>query len=202
MVVARDRAQPEATQSLDDYLTARLSADAHRHGPRAPSRLTRTLLDQRVEDLRRAAADDGRVLGPRIQLRRSSPAPTRRSRRWRRWPTTAAGQIFRDELIAALKIIDAGTVTAADLKGSWAGAMGQPQFMPSSYLAHAVDFDADGHADIWTSLPDVFASMANYLKKSGWQAGEGWGREVTISKARWPSIDKDRADAHAPAAAR
>ena len=98
--------------------------------------------------------------------------------------------LFRDELIAALKIVDAGPVTAADLKGSWAGAMGQPQFMPSSYLRNAVDFDNDGRADIWTNLPDVFASMANYLKKSGWQTGEGWGREVKISKDALADIEK------------
>jgi len=98
--------------------------------------------------------------------------------------------LFRTELFEALRIVDQGRATAADLKGSWAGAMGQPQFMPSSYLTHAVDFDGDGRADIWTSLPDVFASMANYLRNSGWQAGERWGREVRVSKAAMTRIDR------------
>jgi membrane-bound lytic murein transglycosylase B len=70
-----------------------------------------------------------------------------------------------------------------DLKGSWAGAMGQPQFMPSSYLRYAVDFDEDGRADIWKSEADVFASIANYLKAHGWIDGERWGREVRVPPA-------------------
>jgi membrane-bound lytic murein transglycosylase B len=65
--------------------------------------------------------------------------------------------------------------------GSWAGAMGQSQFMPSSYLAHAVDYDGDGRRDIWTSPPDVFASIANYLAKAGWNDRYTWGRQVQLS---------------------
>jgi membrane-bound lytic murein transglycosylase B len=98
--------------------------------------------------------------------------------------------LFRRELLHALSILDRGDVPFDRLRGSWAGAMGQPQFMPSSYLQHAVDFDADGHANIWTSLPDVFASMANYLKNYGWQAGERWGREVRIGKAAMARVDR------------
>ena len=67
------------------------------------------------------------------------------------------------------------------MRGSWAGAMGQPQFMPSSYLKFAEDFDGDGRRDIWSSPPDVFASIANFLKGHGWTAGESWGREVKVS---------------------
>jgi hypothetical protein len=89
-------------------------------------------------------------------------------------------QIFRDELIAALKIIDEGKATAADLKGSWAGAMGQPQFMPSSFMNHAVDFSGDGRSDIWTNVADVLASIANYLQKAGWTPGLTQGFEVTL----------------------
>ena len=66
------------------------------------------------------------------------------------------------------------------MKGSWAGAMGQTQFMPSSYLAHAQDFDGDGRRDIWTSVPDIFASIANYLKAYGWIDDQTWGREVKV----------------------
>jgi len=88
--------------------------------------------------------------------------------------------LFRRELIAALHIIDGGDVKAGDMKGSWAGAMGQPQFLPTSYLKYAVDFDGDGHRNIWTSVPDSLASIANYLAKKGWKANRDWGFEVTI----------------------
>lgn len=87
---------------------------------------------------------------------------------------------FRRELINALKIIDEGHISAASMKGSWAGAMGQNQFMPSSFHAFAVDGNGDGRRDIWGSLPDVFASTANYLHKSGWKEDERWGRRVKI----------------------
>lgn len=89
-------------------------------------------------------------------------------------------EFFRSELINALKIIDQGHITAADMKGSWAGAMGQNQFMPSSFHNFAVDGNGDNRRDIWTSLPDVFASTANYLSKSGWKEDERWGREVKV----------------------
>ena len=88
--------------------------------------------------------------------------------------------LFRDELFAALRILDSGDVQLDALRGSWAGAMGQTQFMPSSYLKWAVDGDGDGRRDIWTSLPDIFASIANYLKEHGWTKGERWGREVRV----------------------
>ncbi len=90
------------------------------------------------------------------------------------------GTYFRDELIGALLILQQGHVTRADFKGSWAGAMGQTQFMPSSFQKFAVDFDGDGKKDIWTNVPDALASTANYLKLNGWQAGLPWGFEVTI----------------------
>ena len=73
-------------------------------------------------------------------------------------------------------------MAAEDMKGSWAGALGQCQFMPSSFLKYAVDYDHDGKHDIWESKPDVFASIANYLKSSGWNNKEGWGRPVKMPK--------------------
>ncbi len=87
---------------------------------------------------------------------------------------------FRAELIAALKILDAGDISPERMVGSYAGAMGQPQFMPSSYLRLAVDFDGDGRRDIWGSKADSLASIANYLEKSGWRRGESWGEEVRV----------------------
>jgi lytic murein transglycosylase len=88
--------------------------------------------------------------------------------------------MFRDELLAALTMIERGDVDASAMKGSWAGALGQPQFMPSSYLKYAVDFDQNGHADIWNSIPDALASIAHYLQKEGWQRGRSWGFEARI----------------------
>ena len=88
--------------------------------------------------------------------------------------------LFRDELLSALQILQRGHIPRREFVGSWAGAMGQPQFLPSSYLKYAVDFDGDGKADIWRSVPDVLASIANYLQKSGWQPRLPWGFEVVL----------------------
>jgi membrane-bound lytic murein transglycosylase B len=90
------------------------------------------------------------------------------------------GPLFRKQLFAALRIIDEGHQTPADLKGSWAGAMGQVQLMPTTFLGYAVDYDGDGRKDIWSSLPDAFASAASYLDSAGWRTGQTWGREVRL----------------------
>jgi membrane-bound lytic murein transglycosylase B len=115
----------------------------------------------------------------------------------------------RSQLIAALKIIQAGDVGPEGLLGSWAGAMGQTQFIPTTYLAHAVDFDGDGRRDIWTSLPDTLASTAHYLEVSHWEPGARWGYEVIMpakfdysladmsvkkSVAAWQKLGLKRAD--------
>ncbi|MGP9665033.1 lytic murein transglycosylase [Halomonas sp. AOP22-C1-8] len=86
----------------------------------------------------------------------------------------------RGELLAALRIIDQGDIAAEQMKGSWAGAMGHTQFIPSSFEAYAVDGDNNGRRDIWGSIPDVMASTANYLARAGWQAGEPWGVELAL----------------------
>ena len=88
--------------------------------------------------------------------------------------------LFRDELLSALKMLQEAHVPRRQFVGSWAGAMGQAQFLPSSYLTYAVAFDGDGRADIWRSVPDALASIANYLRKSGWLAGVPWGFEVVV----------------------
>ena len=89
---------------------------------------------------------------------------------------------FREELLHALRIVDRGHISPDKMIGSWAGAMGQLQFMPSSFQAFAVDYDGDGRVDLWDSLPDVFASAANYLSKAGWVKDETWGWEVSLPK--------------------
>jgi lytic murein transglycosylase len=104
-------------------------------------------------------------------------------------------QYWRKELLTALVILQRGDITPDRMTGSWAGAMGHTQFMPSSFMAHAVDFDRDGRRDIWTSIPDALASTANYLKHAGWVAGEAWGYEAV------PPADFDFAHA-TPAGAR
>ncbi|GEP02591.1 murein transglycosylase [Methylobacterium oxalidis] len=90
------------------------------------------------------------------------------------------GTLFREELLAALAILQRGDIDPQRMKGSWAGAMGQVQFLPSTFLAHAVDFDGDGHRDIWTSDADSLASIAAYLKALGWNPSVSWGYEVVL----------------------
>jgi membrane-bound lytic murein transglycosylase B len=88
--------------------------------------------------------------------------------------------MFREELIAALTMLDKGDASLAQMRGSWAGAFGQSQFMPSSYLRYAVDGDGSGNRDIWKSLPDVFGSIGNYLKQVGWNKNDSWGLAVVV----------------------
>ncbi len=92
----------------------------------------------------------------------------------------------RQQLIAALKILQRGDVAAANLTGSWAGAMGHTQFIPTSFEAWAVDADGDGRRDIWNSVPDALASAANLLRKNGWQTGQTWGYEVALPAGKFP----------------
>jgi membrane-bound lytic murein transglycosylase B len=106
------------------------------------------------------------------------------------WEGRRAG-FFRSQLISALKILDHGDVQPSRMLGSYAGAMGQPQFMPDSYLRYAVDFEGNGRRDIWDSRGDVLGSIANYLAQSGWHADEPWGQPVQVS-ASFPSGDAGR----------
>ena len=112
---------------------------------------------------------------------------------------------FRDELLAALQVLQDGHIARDKMRGSWAGAMGQPQFMPSNLLSLAVDVDGDGRKNIWTSVPDVLASIANYMRHHGWKPGLTWGCEVLIPKsfdfhrsratfADWAKLGVKRAD--------
>ena len=112
---------------------------------------------------------------------------------------------FRNELIVAMGIMQKQQFTRDKMVSSWAGAMGQSQFMPSSYVDYAVDFSGDGHPDIWTNIPDVFGSIANYLQKFKWKSGMPWGFEVSVPNgfdtmrsrgtfAEWQQLGVRRAD--------
>lgn len=113
----------------------------------------------------------------------------------------------RTQLVAALKILQTGDIDESHLMGSWAGAMGHTQFIPTSYQAYAVDMDGNGHRDIWNSVPDALATAANLLKKNGWQTGKTWGYEValpsgklpggSLSLARWQDLGVGRANGKA-----
>lgn len=98
---------------------------------------------------------------------------------------------FRGELLNALRILDQGHIALPEMMGSWAGAMGQPQFMPSSFLGYAVDFDGDGRRDIWNSRGDALGSIGNYLARANWRPAEPWGFAVRLP----PGFDAGLADA-------
>jgi membrane-bound lytic murein transglycosylase B len=188
IAVERDRTQPETVVSLDTYVARRLTKKVRTSATaqaRAHSKLLRAIEEKYgvppgvLIAVWGVESNFGQFTGvrPTIATLATLAYDGRRA------------ELFRTELIAALKILDSGRATLEELKGSWAGAMGQPQFMPSSYLKYAVDFDEDGHANIWTSQADVFGSIANYLKEYGWHSGERWGREVSVSRAAMAKID-------------
>jgi membrane-bound lytic murein transglycosylase B len=181
-ILERDRAQAEFTLTLDGYFKRRLTPATIRTAKQMYTR--HQALAQRVGG---AYGVDPRMVisvwglesnfGRFAGVRPTVPTLATLAYDLRR------GAMFRNELFSALEILNRGDVDLARLKGSWAGALGQPQFMPSSYLRFAQDFDGDGRRDIWASQADVFASVAYYLQQHGWQDGKTWGREVIIPAA-------------------
>jgi len=187
VVVERDRAQAEIVQTLDSYLDQRVSP-----------RVVRTARAKRGEHaavLAKISAKYGIPSGVLVAVwgiesnfgRFSGVRPTIQTLATLAYDPRRAA-MFREELFGALKILDSGDVQPAALKGSWAGALGQPQFMPSSFLLYAQDFDGDGRRDIWKSTPDVFASIGNYLASKGWARGETWGREVRVPETTLAAV--------------
>ncbi|WP_237217188.1 lytic murein transglycosylase [Falsiroseomonas oryziterrae] len=178
-VLELDRRQPEFTQTWEQYRDARLS-------------------QSRIDGGRRAFADNRATLEA-VQARfRVSPRVVVaiwgletnyggftgnfnvvESLATLAWDGRRSAY-FRNELMAALRILDAGHVTPERMRGSWAGAMGHPQFMPSNFDRLAVDMNGDGRRDIWGSIPDALGSIGNYLARSGWREEELWGREVAL----------------------
>ena len=182
VILERDRAQAEVVFSLEKYVSRRLTPQLIRSGRDAYA-ANRALLDQVAERygvppriivaIWGIESNYGRFSGVRPAV------PALATLAWD--PRRAT--FFRGELFNALEIVNRGDIDLPRLRGSWAGAMGQVQFMPSSYLKFAEDFDGDGHRDIWSTSADVFASIANYLHGHGWTADGTWGREVKVTPA-------------------
>jgi membrane-bound lytic murein transglycosylase B len=180
IVVERDRAQAEFTFTLDGYIKRRLTRPMVRDTRRAYAR-HRTLLRKVGARYDVTPTILASIWALESNLGRfSGVRPTVATLATLAWD--GRRPFFRSELLDALTIVDRGDIELAAMKGSWAGAMGQPQFMPSSYLRHAQDFDGDGRKDIWRSHGDVFASIAAYLKDRGWNGRQTWGREVRLPR--------------------
>ena len=179
-VVALSASQPEFDRTTGDYVTSMVSAERVAVG--------RARLEQNaaiLADIERRYGVDRHILlaiwgietnfgaakGDRSVIRSLATLAAAEPRRANFW---------RSELVAALSILEQDKIAPEKLTGSWAGAMGHTQFMPSTYLKHAVDFDGDGVRDVWASVPDALASTARYLQASGWSAGRNWGREVVL----------------------
>src|SRR5262245_1527926 len=180
LILERDRSQAETVFSLESYIRKRLTPKLIAAGRDAFAR-ERELVDRVGEKYgvppRLIAAIWGieSYYGHFSGVRPTVPALATLA-----WDPRRA-TFFRGELFDALEILNRGDIDLEHMRGSWAGAMGQVQFMPSSYLKYAEDYDGDGRRDIWSSSGDVFASIANYLKGHGWQGESTWGREVKMS---------------------
>ena len=181
-VIASDRSQAELVVGFNRYLRSHVTTAMIRRG-RLMAKQNRTLLT-RIEkkyDVQRRfmlaiwgmETRYGAIMGrtPVFQALATLAWEGRRA------------EFFKGELFNALTMVSKGYIDAPTMTGSWAGAMGHPQFMPSSYLKYAEDFDKDGHRDIWRSTGDTMASIANYLKNFGWDDDETWGREVKVTPA-------------------
>jgi len=180
IVLERDRAQAETIFSLEHYVARRLTPKLIAGGRAAMAR-HRDLLDE----IGAAYGVPPRIIAAIWGIESNyggftGVRPTVAALATLAWDPRRA-TFFRGELFDALEILNRGDIDLAHLRGSWAGAMGQVQFMPSSYLRFAQDYDGDGRRDIWSTPADIFASIANYLSSRGWNEGETWGREVKVT---------------------
>jgi membrane-bound lytic murein transglycosylase B len=181
-VIERDRSQAEVVQTLEKYLSQRVTAKTVATG--------REMLERHHDLLEEISATYG--VPPPVLIaiwgfesnfgQFSGVRPTIAALATLAWDPRRS-TLFRRELLDALEILNRGDIDLASMKGSWAGAMGQPQFIPSSYLKYAEDYDGDGRRDIWSTPADVFASIANYMHGAGWKNGERWGQEVEVDAA-------------------
>jgi len=207
-VIELDRRQPEFTLSFQDYLVRTVSKERITTGRRKMAAHSRLLTEigtlygvppRFIVALWGIETDFGRLTGT-FRVVESLATLAYDGRR---------SAYFRRELLDALTILDEGHILPERMVGSWAGAMGQNQFMPSSFLRFAKDHDGDGRRDIWNTTADVFASTANYLATSGWQKEQGWGQAVRLpdatlaerkvhkSLAEWAALGVTRVDGRA-----
>ncbi|CUH15984.1 Membrane-bound lytic murein transglycosylase B precursor [Jannaschia seosinensis] len=197
-VIRLDRRQSEFTKTIWDYLDAAASDTRVRNGRQALDRHAATfdVIEARHGVPREVVAaiwgletSYGAVRGdtPTLSALATLAADSRR------------GAFFEEQLLDALRILDQGEAARADLRGSWAGAMGHTQFLPSSWHAHAVDHDGDGRRDIWGADPaDALASTAAYLVANGWVSGQPWGAEVILPEGFDYRLTGERVEKTAP----
>ena len=178
-VIKADRSQPEFSRPVWEYLDGAVSAIRVRRGQALLAQHASTLqaIEQRYGVERNALvaiwgmeSNFGQYMGDKSVIAALATLAYEGRR-----PAFA-----HEQLLAALHILQHGDVQPSHMRGSWAGAMGQTQFIPTTYNQYAVDFDGDGRRDIWDSSADALASAANYLQKSGWQSGQPWGFEVAL----------------------
>ena len=192
-ILALYNRQPEKKQSLNLYLEKRVSAARIKRG-RTHLTQQQALLEKVAEQygvqarfivaLWGSESSYGHHMGDYPVVQSLATLAHRSKRR----------DYFRRELLIALRIIEQGDIQPGHMLGSWAGAMGQCQFMPWSYDRRAVDYDQDGFRDIWSSQPDVFASIANYLASQGWRDDQTWGREVILPPGFDPTLKNAKKD--------
>ena len=190
-VLQADTSQPEFTRPVWEYLESATSASRVRNGTAKlqleQSNLARIQQQYGVEAVYLVAiwgmeSSYGQYMGSQSVIRSLATLAYAGRRQ----------QFARTQLLAALGILEQGDIAAQNMRGSWAGAMGQTQFIPTTYDSHAVDFDGDGRRDIWNSSADALASAAHYLQASGWQGGMPWGFEVRLgSNFDYANADPD-----------
>lgn len=178
-VLKYDNSQPEFVQTFTRYLSLRVTDQQVRRG--------QALLDEHTALLAEVRAKYGvqpHYLAAFWAIESNFGSATGGFSVLQALATLAydprRADFFRQQLLTALRILDAGHIAPEQMTGSWAGAMGQLQFMPSVFFSYGVDGDGDGRIDIWNSLPDIFHSAANFLRESGWKGDERWGREVLL----------------------
>lgn len=180
-VIAADNSQPEFTRPVWDYIDGAVSVSRVAQG-----RLLKAQHRPTLKDIRSTYAVDHEVLIAIWGLESNFGSNIGENNVIRSLATLAYDgrrqAFWRSQLLAALQILQAGDSSVPGLIGSWAGAMGQTQFMPTTFNQHAVDFDGDGRRDLWHSAPDALASAAHYLHASGWENGQPWGFEVSLPR--------------------
>lgn len=184
-IIENDRSQPEIVQTFDDYLTRRVSNWKIENGRDQIQRHT-NLLGEISKEFGVQSRFIVSIWGMETNFGTFPVSESAFNVLATLSFDNRRSEFFRAQFMAAVEMLDSGFPQYEQMKSSWAGAMGQPQFIPTSYLRYAVDFDGDGLRDIWNTEADIFASIANYLKANGWSDDHTWGRPVQIP------IDRER----------